>query len=111
MFGLFRRSNPQAEASSGLVRAEGNNVFRMQLRTLRHGEIIRLRFTKSADIGRRDPDETDGKKDPGYLYRKEIVSPEHFDRGEVQVEFDRNYRVLSVKAEGAEVIPVRDWVD
>ncbi|WP_161883589.1 hypothetical protein [Deinococcus alpinitundrae] len=80
----------------------GGGVYNVRVRTLRHGDEVALRFTKSAHIGVAE----EGK---GYVLRKPVVSTEHFDRGEIAVFFDANYRITSTEAEGVEFIPVSEW--
>lgn len=96
MFKLFRRPEP-----SPFVRQDDSQTFRVRVRTRLHGEVVELRFTKSAHIGVDD--------DGSFILRKPVVSPRHFDRGEVVIHFDRQYRVTSTEAQGLDFIPVREW--
>ncbi|MBB6097826.1 hypothetical protein HNR42_001249 [Deinobacterium chartae] len=99
MFGLFRRK--PAPPPDPYVKVEDANVFRLRVRTPRFKEVVELRFTKSADIARAD--------EGGYFYRKTVVSPQRFERGEVTVRFDERYRVTEVHGEGVQPIPVKEW--
>ena len=77
-------------------------VYLVRVRTLKHGDEVALRFTKSAHIGVSE----EGK---GYVLRKPVISTEHFDRGEIAVYFDANYRITGTEAEGVAFIPVSEW--
>ncbi len=99
MFGLFRKKD--AAPQNIYIRLEDSNVFRIRVRTKRFKEIVELRFTKSADIGVND--------EGGYIYRKVVVSSQHFERGEVTVRFGPRYQILEVMTEGCEAIPTKDW--
>lgn len=99
MFGLFGRKPP----ANPFVKQEDPQTFRVRVKTKRHGDIVEIRFTKSAHIGIDD----DGK----HIFRKPVVSAEHFDRGELVVHFDSRYKVTGVEGEDVEFIPVVDWTD
>ena len=94
---FFRRKPPR----NPHVKQDDGNTYRLRLKTKRHGEIIELRFTKSAHFGVSD--------EGGYVYRKAFVSPAHFERGEVTVHWDNRYNVTTTEIEGGELIPVQDW--
>ncbi|EYB67574.1 hypothetical protein DEIPH_ctg035orf0014 [Deinococcus phoenicis] len=100
MFNLFGRKKA---AASTYVRQEDAQTFRVRVRTLRHGEVVEFRFTKAAHIG--------ADEGGGYLFRKPVVSPQHFDRGELVVRFDARYRVTGAEGEGVEFVPVSEWED
>lgn len=97
MFNLFRKK----AASHPLVQYDGQQTYHVRVRTKPHREIVEVRFTRSAHIGIDD--------DGNYIFRKPIVSPQHFDRGELAVHFDRQYGVVSTEAENLEFIPVAQW--
>ncbi|KEF33832.1 hypothetical protein RDMS_10225 [Deinococcus sp. RL] len=99
MFGFLRRS----PAGHPLVRQDDPGTFRVRVRTHRHGEVVEVRLTKAAHIGADDGG--------GYVFRKAVVSPQHFDRGELVVRFDGHYRVIGTEAEGLDFIPVAEWKD
>ncbi|AWN23779.1 hypothetical protein DKM44_11540 [Deinococcus irradiatisoli] len=80
----------------------GGGVYHVRVRTRLHGDEVALRFTKAAHIGA-------AEEGQGYVLRKPIVSSEHFDRGEIAVYFDANYRITKTEAEGVEFIPVSEW--
>ncbi|PYE51110.1 hypothetical protein [Deinococcus yavapaiensis] len=94
---FFRRKPP----ASPYVKQDDPNTYRLRLRTKRHGDVVELRFTKSANIGTRD--------EGGYVFRKVFVSSDHFDRGEVTVVFDGRYNVTSVEVDGGDAVPVSEW--
>ena len=96
---FFRRAPKSPDAA--FVKQDDTNAFRLRVRTARHGEIVELRFTKSAHIGAAD--------EGGYVFRKAFVSPERFDRGEVVVRFDARYRVTGVEVSGGEAVRVSEW--
>ncbi|WP_135229151.1 hypothetical protein [Deinococcus fonticola] len=97
MFGLFRKKPP----ANPYVKQDDPQTFRVRVKTKVHGDLVEIRFTKSAHIGVGD--------DGNHLFRKPIVSAEHFDKGELAVHFDRGYNVTGVEADGVEFIPVSDW--
>ena len=99
MFGLFRKK----PAANPFVKQDDPQTFRVRVKTKRHGDTVEIRFTKSAHIGAND--------DGNYIFRKPIVSAEHFDKGELIVHFDPRFNVTGVEAEGVEFIPVLDWTD
>ena len=94
---FFKRRPPP----SPYVKQDDQNTFRLRLRTKRHGDFVELRFTKSANIGASD--------EGGYVFRKEFVSGEHFDRGTVTVRFDARYAVTVLEVEGGEAVPKSEW--
>jgi hypothetical protein len=83
------------------IKDDGNGVYRLRVRTARHGDTVELRFTRSAHIGIDD--------DGNYVFRKAILSSQNLDRGEVTVQFDKRYAVLSAEVEGGEFIPFSEW--
>lgn len=98
MFGLFRKKkNPV----SPYLKIEDSNVFKLRVKTKIHHEVVELRFTKSADIGAAD--------DGGYIYRKTIVSPTHFERGEVAIHFGPGYTLTEMHTQGCDPIPLTEW--
>ena len=99
MFGLFGKKS----AANPFVKQEDPQTFRVRVKTRQHGDTVEIRFTKSAHIGIDD--------DGNHIFRKPVVSADHFDRGELVVHFDNRYNVTSVEAEGVEFIPVVDWTD
>ncbi len=83
------------------VKEEANGVYRLRVRTAKHGDTVELRFTRSAHIGIDD--------NGNYVYRKAILSSQNLDKGEVTVQFDKRYTVLSSEVEGGEFIPYSEW--
>lgn len=100
MFNLFGKKKAPANP---YVKQDDPQTFRVRVRTLRRGEVVEFRFTKAAHIGADD--------EGGYLFRKSVVSPEHFDRGELLVRFDSRYNVTGTEGEGLEFVPVSEWED
>jgi hypothetical protein len=96
MFFMRRKpSEPQ------FLKIESQNVFRVRVKTARHGEIVEVRFTKSGDIS---PGEGGG-----YFVRKGIVGPKSFDRATLEVTWGANYTRPVVSVEGGEAVAVQDW--
>jgi hypothetical protein len=100
MFKLFGKKKSPANLH---VKQDDAQTFRVRVRTRPHGEVVEFRFTKAAHIGVDD--------DGGFVFRKPVVSPQHFDRGELVVRFDRRYAVTATEGEGVDFIPVTDWED
>ncbi|THF87679.1 hypothetical protein E7T09_00045 [Deinococcus sp. KSM4-11] len=98
MFNLFRK-----KAANPYVKQDDQQTFRVRVRTRPHGDVVEFRFTKSAHIGIDD--------DGNHIFRKPVVSSEHFDKGELTVHFDRNYTVTGTDGENVDFIPVREWED
>lgn len=99
MFNLFRKK----AAANPYVKYEDAQTYRVRVKTQRHGDMVDIRFTKSAHIGIDD--------DGNYIFRKPIVSADHFDRGELTIHFDSRYNVTGVQGDGVEFIPVAEWTD
>lgn len=99
MFNLFRKKPP----TSPYVKQDDSQTYRVRVRTRPHGDTVEFRFTKSAHIGIDD--------DGNYIFRKPVVSAEHFDRGELVVHFDSRYNVTSTQGENVDFIPVIEWED
>ncbi|GHF51943.1 hypothetical protein HNQ07_003093 [Deinococcus metalli] len=99
MFSLFRKKAP----ANPYVKQDDQQTFRVRVRTRPHGDVVEFRFTKSAHIGIDD--------DGNHIFRKPVVSPRHFDKGELTVHFDRNYTVTGTDGENVDFIPVAEWED
>ncbi len=99
MFNLFRKK----AAVHPMVKQDDLQAYRVRVKTVKNQEIIEFRFTKSAHISVDD--------DGNYIFRKSIVSPNHFDRGEFTVHFDKNYKVLDVSGDQVSFVPVAEWED
>ncbi len=93
MFGLFRKPDPY-------VQPEGQTVFWVRVRTDRSGEEVVLRLTKGNEIG---------PEGAGYYVRKSIVAPKSLDRAELEIWFDRGYRVVRTEVSQGSLVPIRDW--
>jgi len=100
VFGLFGRRKGGANP---YVKQEDAGTYRVRVRTRPHGEVVEFRFTKAAHIGADDAG--------GFLFRKPVVSPQHFDRGELVVRFDSRYNVTGVEGDGVDFVPVSEWED
>ena len=98
MFGLFGK---KAGGKNPYVKREDPQTFRVRVRTRRHGDVVEFRFTKAAHIGADDGG--------GFLFRKPVVSSQHFDRGELVVRFDSKYNVTATEGEDVDFIPVSEW--
>ncbi|GAA5504008.1 hypothetical protein Dxin01_03776 [Deinococcus xinjiangensis] len=99
MFNLFRKKSPP----NPYVKQDDPQTYRVRVKTHRHGEVVEFRFTKSAHIGLDD--------DGNYIFRKPVVSPQFFDKGELLVQFDARYNVTSVQGEGVDFVPVAEWTE
>lgn len=99
MFNLFRKPSP----ANANVKQDDQQTFRVRVRTRPHGDVVEFRFTKSAHIGIDDSG--------NHIFRKPVVSSQHFDKGELIVQFDRNYRVTGTQGENVDFIPVSEWED
>ncbi|HWG84009.1 MAG TPA: hypothetical protein VNT60_00900 [Deinococcales bacterium] len=95
---FFRRRT--AESGPRFLKPDGQNAFRMRVKTARRGEVVEIRMTKSGDIS---PDEG------GYFVRKHVVGPKFYDRATVEVRFERNYANPRATVEGGEVVPLSEW--
>ena len=99
MFNLFRKKAP----ANPNVRQDDAQTFRVRVRTRPHGDVVEFRFTKGAHIGIDD--------DGNHIFRKPVVSPQHFDKGELTVHFDRRYTVTGTTGDNVDFIPVSEWED
>lgn len=93
MFGLFKKPDEH-------VKRESDSVFKVRIRTHKHGEIVELRLTKGNEIS---------PEGGGYYVRKQVVGPHHFDRAVLEIWFDRGYRPSRKEVDGGELVPIRDW--
>jgi hypothetical protein len=89
------------ETGPQLVKPDGQNAFRVRVKTAKRGEIIEVRMTKSGDISARDGG--------GFFVRKHLTGPNSFDRATLEVTFGPNYAKPVVTVEGGEAVPVADW--
>lgn len=93
MFGLFKR-NPN-------FKDEGNFLL-AQVRTHKHGEIIKVRISKSSEMS---------PAPGGYFVRKTLIGSKTLDQAVLEVTTNRAHRVKQATVDGGELIPVRSWVD
>lgn len=91
---FFRRANPN-------FKHEGNFLL-ARVRTNKHGEIIKVRLSKTSEMS------AQGR---GYFVRKTLIGPETLDQAVLEVEMTRSHRVINATVDGGELIPVREWRD
>lgn len=94
MFSLFRKPDEH-------VKPEGDKAFWVRVRTARNREVVQLRLTKGNEISADD--------EGGYYVHKTIVSPQHLDRAELEIWFDKGYRPKKKMVEGGELVPIKEW--
>lgn len=82
------------------VKRDGENAFRVRVRTHKHQEVVELRFTKGTEIS---------PEQGGFYLRKVITSPKHFDHAVLEIWFDRGYRPTRKAVEQGELVPIREW--
>ena len=99
---MFFRRKP-ADTGPQYVKPDGQNAFRVRVKTAKRGEIVELRLTKSGDIS--------GAEGGGYYVRKHVVGPQTFDRAVLEVSFGANYSRPNVNVEGGEPVPLSEWQD
>ena len=92
--GLFRSGGP---ASPG----DPNAVY-IHVRCRFCKEAVRVRLNRTSDLS---PAE-DGD---GFVVRKSIVGQKCFRRIEVDLAFDRNYRLVSEDVSGGTMITAEEW--
>jgi hypothetical protein len=94
VFGLFRRQDRR-------FRDDGDALW-CRVRTSRHGELIRVRLSKTSEMS------TAGR---GYFVRKQLIGPNTLDQATLEVETDRGHKVLNAVVEGGDLVPVAEWTD
>jgi len=94
MFGLFRRQDPR-------FRDDGNFLL-CQVRTDRHGEVIKVRLSKTSEMS---------LTGSGYFVRKTLVGPQTLDAATLEVTLNRGHKVLSAAVDGGELLRVSEWVE
>lgn len=93
MFGLFRRQDPRFR--------EDPDALHCQVRTARHGEVIKVRLSKTSEMSLHGN---------GYFVRKSLVGPKSLDNATLEVTMTRSHRVTLATVDGGELLPRRDWV-
>ena len=96
---MFFRRKP-VDTGPQFIKPDGQNAFRVRVKTAKRGEIVELRLTKSGDIS---------NADGGFYVRKHVVGPQTFDRAVLEVTFGPNYSRPNVNVEGGEPVPVSEW--
>jgi hypothetical protein len=91
---FFARQNPN-------FRDEGNFLL-ARVRTNKHGEIIKVRISKTSEMS---------AAAGGYFVRKTLVAPNSFDQAVLEINTNRGHKVKIATVDGGELIPVREWKD
>ena len=92
MFGIFRRQDPR-------FRDDGQ-ALHARVRTSRHGEVIRVRLSKTSEMS---------AVASGYFVRKMLVGSKSLDQATLEVTTTRGHKVTNAVVEGGELLPVREW--
>lgn len=92
MFGLFRRQDPR-------FREDGNFLL-CQVRTDAHGEVIKVRLSKTSEMSL-----TGG----GYFVRKALVGPKSLDNATLEVTMNRSHKVTNAVCDGGDLLRVSEW--
>lgn len=96
MFSFFKKR----ESTPQFLKFDGQNAYRVRIRTAKRGEIVEIRFTRSGDIS----------SDAGGFYvRKGVVGPNSFDRATLEVRFGSGYSKPVITVDGGEAVPVNEW--
>ncbi len=96
---MFWRRKP-ADSTPTYLKPDGQNAFRVRVKTAKRGEVVELRITKSGDIS---------PQDSGFFVRKQIVGAQTFDRATLEITWGANYTRPNVEVTDGEAIPVSDW--
>lgn len=94
MFGIFRRQDPR-------FRDDGQ-ALHARVRTNRHGEVIRVRLSKTSEMS---------AIAGGYFVRKVLVGSKTLDHATLEVTMNRGHKVTNAVVEGGDLVPVREWRD
>lgn len=92
MFGLFRRQDPR-------FRVDGNFLI-CQVRTDAHGEVIKVRLSKTSEMS---------VTASGYFVRKSLIGPRTLDAATLEVTMNRGHKVLSAAVDGGELLHTSEW--
>lgn len=92
MFGLFRRQDPRFK--------EDGNFLLCQVRTDAHGEVIKVRLSKTSEMS-----VTGG----GYFVRKALVGPSSLDNATLEVTMNRSHKVLNAVCDGGDLLRASEW--
>jgi hypothetical protein len=96
MFSFFKKR----ETTPQFLKFDGQNAYRVRVRTAKRGEIVEIRFTRSGDIS---------SDDGGFYVRKGVVGPTSFDRATLEVRFGSGYSKPIITIDGGEAVPVNEW--
>lgn len=91
---FFRRQNPNFK--------DDGNFLLARVLTSKHGEVIRVRISKTSEMS---------PQGRGYFVRKTLVGPESFDQAVLEVTTNRGHKVTLATVDGGELIPVKSWKD
>ena len=94
MFGIFRRQDPR-------FRDDGQ-ALHVRVRTNRHGEVIRVRLSKTSEMS---------AVAGGYFIRKMLVGSKTLDQATLEVTLTRGHKVTNAVVEGGDLLPVKEWRD
>ncbi len=94
MFGLFRRQDPR-------FREDGNFLL-CQVRTDSHGEVIKVRLSKTSEMS---------VSGGGYFVRKSLIGPSSLDAATLEVSMNRSHKVTNAVVEGGTLLRATEWVD
>ncbi len=96
MFSFFKKR----ETTPQFLKFDGQNAYRVRIRTAKRGEIVEIRFTRSGDIS---------SDEGGFYVRKGVVGPNSFDRATLEVRFSSGYSKPVITVDGGEAVPVNQW--
>lgn len=94
MFGLFRRQDPRFK--------EDGNFLLCRVKTDKHGEVIKVRLSKTSEMS---------LSGSGYFVRKALVGPSSLDQATLEVTMNRSHRVLNATVDGGDLVPAGQWTD
>lgn len=96
---MFWRRKP-ADTTPTYLKQDGQNAFRIRVKTAKRGEVVELRITKSGDIS---------PQDGGFFVRKQIVGSQTFDRATLEITWGANYTRPNVEVTDGQAVPVNEW--
>ncbi|HZJ10661.1 MAG TPA: hypothetical protein VFD39_13260 [Trueperaceae bacterium] len=92
MFGLFRRQDPRFK--------EDGNFLLCRVRTDKHGEIVKVRLSKTSEMS---------MLGGGYFVRKALIGPSSLDNATLEVTMTRSHKVTNAVVDGGDLVPVSQW--
>jgi hypothetical protein len=96
---MFWRRKP-VDTTPTYLKPDGQNAFRIRVKTAKRHEIVELRITKSGDIS---------PQDGGFFVRKHIVGAQTFDRATLEITWGANYANPNVEVTDGQAVPVAEW--